>query len=425
LGVIVFGAILRFTAGLALSVALLSAQTAAQPAAQQKKVKDQGEYDIYNEAIKDANNPAKDLQDLDTWSQKYPDSDYKDDRLYMYMQAYSKSTPPQPEKVIEYGSKLISKDLNAAFPGTGGGLNILNVLFLLSWNVAALPTPTPEQLALGEKAARQLLDFAPKYFTPENKPANLTPEKWTEARTDIEKRTKTALGAMAVAPGNQALAKNDCATAESAYVKALSDYPDSAAISYNLGRALKCEAAAAPDKATDFNSRAIYAFTRAAVIDPSLGGTADPKKIADYANSVYTGYHGSDEGLDQLKQQARSSPLPPAGFKIPTSTEVASIKQKQFAEKFPQYALWMGIRGQLTDTNGQQYFEGQLKDADVSGQSGNRALKGMVLDGRPTCHSRELMVSIPDPSKPGSAAPGEILLKLDAPLTGKPATGEI
>src|ERR1044071_9239279 len=169
MGMIVFGATLRFSAGLALSMALLSAQTAATPAAQQKKVKDQGEYEIYNEAIKDAANPAKEIQDLDTWLQKYPDSDYKDDRLYMYMQAYSKVTPPQPHKVIDYGSQLMAKDLNAVFTGTGGGLNILNVLFLVSWNVAALPAPAQEQLALGEKAGRQLLDFAPKYFTAENK----------------------------------------------------------------------------------------------------------------------------------------------------------------------------------------------------------------------------------------------------------------
>ena len=254
----------------------------------------------------------------------------------------------------------------------------------------------------------------------------MTPDKWAEARTDIEKRTKIALGAMAVAPGNQALAKNDCATAESAYVKALSDYPDNAAISYNLGRALKCEAAATPDKAAEFElPRNLFVRTRGGRSIPPWEAPPSRKKITDYANTVYTGYHGSDEGLEQLKQQAKSSPLPPAGFKIMTSTEVSSTRQKEFAEKFPQYALWMGIKGQLADANGQQYFEGQLKDADVSGQGGQRALKGMVLDGRPTCRSRELMVSIPDPSKPGSAAPGEILLKLDAPLTGRPATGEI
>ena len=59
------GATLRITAGLALSAIFVWAQTTPQPAAQQKKVKDQGEYEIYNEAIKDASNPAKEIQDLD------------------------------------------------------------------------------------------------------------------------------------------------------------------------------------------------------------------------------------------------------------------------------------------------------------------------------------------------------------------------
>ncbi len=47
-------------------------QTGAPP---QKKVKDQGEFDIYNEVIKAiaANNFAKAVTDLDTWKQKYPE----------------------------------------------------------------------------------------------------------------------------------------------------------------------------------------------------------------------------------------------------------------------------------------------------------------------------------------------------------------
>src|SRR4051795_13771115 len=78
------------------------AQTPA-PAAKKKEVKDQGEFEIYNQAIKNANNPTQQLKDLDIWAQKYPDSDFKDDRAYLYMQAYSKIQPPQPLKVIEYG----------------------------------------------------------------------------------------------------------------------------------------------------------------------------------------------------------------------------------------------------------------------------------------------------------------------------------
>jgi hypothetical protein len=399
-----------------LSCAWAQGPAAGPAGAKQKAVKDQGEFEIYNQAIKDASNPQKEVQDLDAWTQKYPDSDFKDDRMYMYMQAYSTMQPPQPQKVIEYGQQLMAKDLSTVFPGTAGGRNILTVLFQVAWNVAALPNPTADQLALGSKAAHDLLAFTPKYFVAENKPQGTSDADWTKAKDDIEGRAKTALVAITLAPANEALAKNDCAAAESAYAKALGDYPANASISYNLGRALSCLARTNPDKAGDFAPRAIYSFVRAAVVDPTLGGTVDPKKITDYAGSVYSSYHGSQEGLDQLKEQVKSSPTPPAGFAIETASAVAARKQKEFAAQNPQLALWMGIRSQLADTNGPQYFEGQLKDAAVP------ALKGTLLEGRPACRSKELLVAIPEPGQ--TARTPEITIKLDAPLTGKPATGD-
>lgn len=423
-------------AGVLTALALTCAAQQPAPDAKTKQVKDQQEFEIYNQAIKDAdgmlratseqaaNDAAKkELQDLDQWAQKYPESDFKDDRAYMYMQAYSKVQPPQPLKVIDYGQQLMAKDLKTVFPNdAAGGRNILTVLFQVAWNTAALPTATPDQITLGEKAAHQLLDFAPTYFTATNKPSGTSDADWTKARTDIEKQAKTALAAMAVAPANQALAKNDCPTADQLYTKALADYPDNALVSYSLGRALSCEARANPDKATDFATRAIYEFVRAAVVDPTLGGTAKADQITAYANTVYTQYHGSDEGLDQLKQQAKASPLPPAGFTIESASVVAAKKEKEFAEKEPQLALWMGIKRQLSEPTGQQYFEGQLKDANVAGQGGARALKGTVVEGRPVCRSKELLVAIPEPGQP--AGKPEITLKLDAALTGKPVPGQ-
>jgi len=99
----------------ALMLTCVYAQTAppppgGQPAARQKAVKDQGELEIYNLAIKDAANPQKAIQDLDTWTQKYSDSDFKDDRLYMYLDAYRRMVPPQQQKVIDYGQQ--SRDLH-------------------------------------------------------------------------------------------------------------------------------------------------------------------------------------------------------------------------------------------------------------------------------------------------------------------------
>src|ERR1039457_1542861 len=144
-------------------------QAAAQTAQPQKKVKDQGEYDIYNNVLKDAPAQAwpKLLQDLDTWAQKYPESDYKDDRLYYYVQAYSGAN--QPAKELDIAGQLLARDLTTVFPDPK---QVLTVLYMTCVNVQKAPAPTPEQAATGEKAAHQLADFVPTYFVAANKPAN-------------------------------------------------------------------------------------------------------------------------------------------------------------------------------------------------------------------------------------------------------------
>src|SRR5579872_406875 len=151
-----------------------------QPAQPTKKVKDQGEYDIFNEALKDVSNPAKEIQDLDTWTQKYPDSDYKWDRLHMYMQAYGGTTPPQPAKVVEYGSQLMNQDMKKIFGDDANGQKTtLDVLFRMTTSVPALPGPTPEQIDLGKKAAQELKQQADAFFVPSNKPAAMADAAWT------------------------------------------------------------------------------------------------------------------------------------------------------------------------------------------------------------------------------------------------------
>ena len=72
--------ILTGTAQLAQAQAPPAQAPPAPGAPPEKKVKDQGEYDIYNQTLKDVANFAALLKDLDTWAQKYPESDYKDDR---------------------------------------------------------------------------------------------------------------------------------------------------------------------------------------------------------------------------------------------------------------------------------------------------------------------------------------------------------
>src|SRR4026208_2346343 len=99
----------RFFQAVLMTVALIGTASAQS----EKKPKDQGEYELYNQVIKDSSNPSKQLQQLDTWAEKYPDSDYKDERLFFYLSAYNGTN--QPAKAVDTAGRLLSKDLNAAF----------------------------------------------------------------------------------------------------------------------------------------------------------------------------------------------------------------------------------------------------------------------------------------------------------------------
>lgn len=390
-------------------------QPAAAQTAKKKQVKDQGEYDIFNEALKDQQaNPAKEIQDLDTWKQKYPDSDYKWDRLYMYIKAYSTMNPPQSEKIVEYGSQLMNQDMSSIFTGPAGKLTILDILYRVATNVPSLPNPSPDQMTLARKAATQLKDEANSYFVAANKPAGTSDAAWDKAKTDLLKAADHTLLTLDVLPANQAMARNDCAAAEPLYVKALQDRPDSAYISYQLAKAMVCLQKTDPSMVP----KAIYEFQRAAVIDPTLGGScADPKALTAYADKLYTTVHGSDDGLAQLKDQVKQNPLPPDGFQVMTKEQVQAQKDADFAKNNPRLALWNGIKGALTAPDGDQYFTDKLKDSAVP------QLRGLVVEAKPSCRPKEILVSVPAGANQQQAGPAEITVKLDTALTGKPEVG--
>jgi hypothetical protein len=374
----------------------------AAPAEKQLKP---GESEAYTEVAKDLTgaNFSKALLDLDTWRQKYPDSDFSDERSALYVQTYAGSN--QPAKALDTAGDLLSKDLNATFPGTTGQPMIIRLLYNAVWAISQIANPTPNELTTGAKAAHQLMAY-------DQPLPGVTTEKWNEARADMRDRAAAALLYIAMLPGIQAMAKQppDCPAAESAYNKALTEYPEKAALSYELGRALNCEAKTMPDK----QAPAVYEFLRAATIDPTLGNPGnDKKKIQTFADNAYIRLHGSSEGLEQLRLQVKESPLPPPDFEIESATKIAEAKRQEFEKDNPQLALWMKIKGALSDTNGEQYFAGELKDSAVP------LLKGTLMEATPECRPKELLVAVPLPDAQQSPQV-EIRLKLDKALAGKP-----
>jgi len=399
----------------ALTPAAQAGQTAAQPAAPpEKKPKDTGEYEIANAVMIDLDrtkpNYPKAVTDLNTWTQKYPDSDWKDDRLFFFMQAYGGLKPPQSDKVLEYGAQLEAKDLKATLKEPA---NILQALYAMTASTPLLKDPTPAQLALGQKAAKELQAYIPVYFAPANKAASVPDAQWAQVRAQVEHDALATLVYIAMYPGNQAYAKKDFPAAEQAFRQALKEYPDNGSIAYYLGSSIIQQAN--PEK----RAEGIYEVARYVAMDPAKGGIPDEKSRATlqgYLTKVYTAYHGSDEGLDQVKQLALTSPTPPPDFKIKTASEIDAEKEKQFETQYPELAMWKKIKGMLETGDADQTFTSQLKDTQLP------KLKGQVMGGAPECRSKTILVAVPEPDQT-STLTAEITLKLDAALTGKPTAG--
>ncbi|PWU03779.1 MAG: hypothetical protein C5B51_18295 [Terriglobia bacterium] len=354
----------------------------AQP---QKKVKDQGEYDLYNNVVKETD-PAKKLQYLNQWVDKYPETDFQDEQLQFYNQLN------QPAKVLEFGQKMLAKDPKN-----------LTALTLITANIQKVPNASPEQLANAQKAAQTLLDNLDSL-----KPATVTDDAWKQARPGVENLAKGTIMWITTKPAMEALEKKNYPVAEQEFTKLVQQFPENGQFSYQLGSVLISERN--PEKFP----QAIYQIARAVAMDPTKGGlpAQNRAQVDAYLNKIYTQYHGADDaGLAELKQAALTAPVAPAGFKLKTAAEIAAEKEEEFKTKNPQLALWMGIKKQLTDTGGEAYFDSSLKNAAVP------KLKGTLVEAKPACRPKELVVALSD------ATHGEITLKLDMPLKGKPETG--
>lgn len=403
----------------------------APPGKKVKAVKDTAEYDIYNEVIKDSQanppNPKKYLADLDSWTQKYPNTDFKDRRGMYYVQAYSYDN--QPGKALDAAKPLVDEGIDALKDGLENDGYVLQTLFFASRAAAALAasgSPTPEQLATGLKASQLLADFGKVYFAADKVPAGTSADQWAAGLKQVADQAQATQFQIALYPAASALKANPtdpatCAAAEPLFRKALDQYPNSGVIAAQMASVTRCQQTKDPSKV----QQALYYYARA-VVEPTgpVGGLepAGQKSLDDYLKKIYTTIHGSDEGLAQLKELAAKSPTPPADFKVKTASEIAAAAEEEFRTKNPRLAMWMSIKGQLADTNGQQYFEDQLKEHDMSGENGSKLLKGTLLEAKPACRSKELLVAIPMPNATGAPV-AEITLKLDAPLTGKPETG--
>jgi len=368
-------------------------------AAAQKNYKDPAEYGLFSASAKDlaANSFDKAISDLNAWKQKYPDSEFKDDRQVFYVLAYAGAK--QPEKALDAAGLV-------ANPASLDAAKQVRLLYTAAAAIQQIPNPTPEQLATGGKAASDLAAF--------NKvPEGMSPDQWASTRAQLYATARAAMLYVALVPGTQSLRAKDCAAAGAVFHKALEEFPDSAQAAGYLGEAELCRARNEPDRAPI----AIHELARAASLDP-VKGMVDPnwqkQSVEPTLERVYNAYHGADAaGLAQLKQEALKSSLPPDGFTIETAAQIAQQKQANFEAQNPELALWIRLREALVGSDGEQYFEANVKDAALP------QLRGVLVEAKPACRATELLVAVVLPDTQTPPRP-EIVLKLAKPLSGKP-----
>jgi len=133
---------------------------------------------------------ARAIESLDTWFREVPNSELNDIRLYYYMQAYNGLR--QPAKVVDTASHLFSPRRQQALDPQ----QTLAALYLASISAAWLPSPNRDQVATGKRAAQSILQSAPAYFTPANRPEPVSETDWNKARDELMATAHSILSAM-------------------------------------------------------------------------------------------------------------------------------------------------------------------------------------------------------------------------------------
>ena len=382
---------LRLFLALALTSVFSLAVWAQAP---QKNYKDRAEYDLYSSILKEAN-PTQKLALLNQWKEKYPQTDFKEERMQLFLDTY---------RALNQGAKVLetAKEMVAADPKSASGLLWINLM------TVAMGDTSPAALDTGEQGAKSLLANLDTIFAPEKKPATLSEDQWKKERNNIETIANTTLGWVA-------WQRKMLPDAETEFKKVLTLDPTKAQVSYWLGTVILSQ------RNPDTQAQALYHFARAANYEGPNGlDAATRKQIQAYLEKVYTNYHGDKTGLDEIIARAKTEPMPPADFKVKNSAEIAAEKEEEFKKTNPMLALWMSIKKELAGPNGPAYFDEKVKDALIpSGALGVEAFKGTVISQTPATRPKEVVVGIADAKTP------EVTLKFETPLPGKAEPGTV
>jgi tetratricopeptide (TPR) repeat protein len=299
----------------AVGISQTAAQTSGQaaPAAQptqaaapqqQKQIKDPAEYNAYVSAV-GQKDPAALSSGLEAFLVQYPNSVMKEDALELLMGSYQQAG--NSAKMTDAANRLLQANPNN-----------VRALALLAYTDRA-----SQNWAAAKDHATKGLQALPNMTKPDNL-----------AQADFDKQ-KTQIGALlnSVA-GFSSLQLKDFPSAQKYLRAAVEGNPNSLEDVYPL--AISYLQANPPDTVNG-----IFFVARAANLAQGAGQT----QITNYGKSVYTKYHGSDQGWDTVLASAKTNPVPPADFTVqkyvpPTPAEQCTDLLKTKTPKDMSFAEW-------------------------------------------------------------------------------------
>jgi tetratricopeptide (TPR) repeat protein len=303
-------------------------------AAKAKNWKSRDEYEALT-AVGAEKDPNKKISLAEAFLQKYANSDFKDGAYMAEMQAYQQLG--QADKAVEAGHKVL--ELN---PDNLDALRFVSFVFPFVYK--AEDPEAPAKLSRAESDAKHGLEMLQKL----QKPAGVSDEQFNQA-------LKGSRAVFNGTVGFVALQRKDYAAAITSYRAASEDNPSDWYVFYRMGWAYLLSNPHDYDHGIWYVARAL-ALAQAAK-DPNA------EQFDKDLKRTYIGYHGNDQGLQDIVTQAASSVNPPDGFKVaameaPKHTGnplVDAFNDMTYPLKFggeTAQKQWDGLKGQPLELGG-------------------------------------------------------------------------
>lgn len=360
-----------------------AAAPAGQAAQPQKNYKDRAEYDLFVKVTQTADPKAR-LAVLNEWQDKYPQTDFAQERLQYFVQTLGQlagTDPASRQQLLDKTSAVLKADPNnflagyytALYGPAVGGANA-----------------SADVLSQVDTGAHVVISNADKAFPADKKPANMSDDQWAQTKNSAIAIAHNALA-------YEATQKKDTATAESEYKASLQVNPNDSRVAAAYGKALMDEKK---------YPEGLYEYARAAEYSgPGALPQAQRDQLVTYFNKTYGDFHGGPDGAQQILDQAKTSALPPDGFKIVNANELAQKQADVLNDRInsdPAFKIWYAVKQNLQD-KGDAFFTSDVKDLEIPGGGeggGPKTFNGTVISLDPADRPTKVVLGVEDPAKP-------------------------